>query len=325
MEFGLQVSNMELSRFRDVAQEAEGLGFGLISFPDHIVMEQPEGQYDPKHLAWDPMIIAATVADATKKIRIAHLVLCNLFRHPAIAAQSLVTLDHLSGGRLDAGLGTGWTETEFRMTGIPFPDMPARLRMLDEALTAMLSLWTRERTTLEGEFYRFRDAILWPKPVQQPHPPILLGGSGKGLLRVAAKHADVVNIIADVGRAGMIKLDELKKLTDERFREKVTFLREEAKRAGRDASKIRISNVVFNLVLTDSKEATRQTAEGMAPVFGTTPEGVLQNPLALIGTPEECVAELRRRVKAWGIDQFIFSGGAEHQMRRLKEGVLDHV
>ncbi|MGH7856916.1 MAG: LLM class flavin-dependent oxidoreductase, partial [Candidatus Binatia bacterium] len=89
MEFGLQVASMELPKFRDVAQAAEGLGYDLITFPDHIVMEQPEGQYDPKTLMWDPMIVAATVCDATKKIRVGHLVLCNLFRHPAIAAQSL--------------------------------------------------------------------------------------------------------------------------------------------------------------------------------------------------------------------------------------------
>ena len=84
---------------------------------------------------------------------IGHLVLCNLFRHPAITAQSLMTLDHLSSGRLLAGFGTGWTETEFRMTGIPFPRIAERLRMLDEALTCIKSLWTKEETTFAGEFY----------------------------------------------------------------------------------------------------------------------------------------------------------------------------
>ena len=107
MEWGLQLINMEWSRLRDVAQEAEGVGFDLLTFPDHIVFEGPEGQYDPQHLSYDSIVVAAVVADATKKIRLGHLVLCNLFRHPAITAQSLTSLDHLSGGRLVAGLGTG--------------------------------------------------------------------------------------------------------------------------------------------------------------------------------------------------------------------------
>src|SRR5262249_9572586 len=148
-------------------------------------------QFDPHHLSYDPMVMVAVIAEATKRIRVGHLVLCNLFRHPVITAQSLNALDRLTNGRTFAGLGTGWTEREFKMTGIPFPDIGTRLRMLDEALTVIRSLWTKEETTFAGEFYQLKDAILWPKPVQRPHPPILLGGGGKGLLRIAAKHADV--------------------------------------------------------------------------------------------------------------------------------------
>lgn len=325
LEFGLQLSNMEFGRLRAVAEEAESLGFDLITFPDHIVHERVAKQFDETFLAYDPMVMAAVVCQATKRLRVGHLVLCNLFRHPAITAQSIASLDHLSGGRFLAGLGTGWTETEFQMTGIPYPDMAARLRMLDEALTCIRSLWTNERTTFHGEFYRFEDAILSPKPIRKPHPPIILGGSGKGLLRIAAKHADFVNIIADVGQAGQITLGNLAKLTDDVFRSKVRFVRDEAKRLGRDPGTIRISNVIFTLVLTSSKDETRETASHMAPMFDTTPEGMLRSPLALIGTPDECAAELRRRVAEWDISQFIFSGGAEGSMRTLSENVLPQV
>jgi probable F420-dependent oxidoreductase len=325
MEFGLQIGNLEFDRYRDVAQEAEALGFDLVTFPDHIVHEQVGGQYDPHHLAYDPMIVAATVCDATKRIRVGHLVLSNLFRHPVITAQTLASLDRLSGGRAIAGLGTGWTESEYRMTGLPFPDVSTRLAMLDEALVCMRSLWTNERTTFAGEHYRFQDAILWPKPIQQPHPPIVLGGGGKGLLRVAAKHADVVNIIAEVGKAGQIRFENIQKLTDESYAAKIRFVREEARRHGRDPQSIRVSNVVFTLMLTDSKQKTREMAEGMAPGFNTTPDGVLHAPLALIGTPEEMVVELKRRVERWEVSQFIFSGGAERVMRQLAEQVMPHL
>src|SRR5207253_1783179 len=102
---------------------------------------------------------------------------------------------------LVAGLGSGWTETEFRMTGIAFPDVTTRLRMLDEALACIRGLWGGAPFSFAGEFYRFQDAVLFPKPVQRPHPPFLLGGNGRGLLRLAAKHADELNIVSGTGSA----------------------------------------------------------------------------------------------------------------------------
>ena len=328
MEFGIQLVNMDPARVRAMAQAAEGLGYDLVVFPDHLVIEGPERQYDPHVLAYDTVVLAATAAEVTKKIRIGHLVLCNLFRHPAITAQSLVTLDHVSNGRLLAGLGTGWTETEFQMTGIPFPPITERLRMLDEALTCIRSLWTNERTTFAGEFYKFKDAILWPKPIQKPHPPVVVGGGGKGLLRIAAKHADYVNIIPDAGKPGKISIDNLRRMTDESFRSRISFVREEAKRHGRNPDSICASNFIFTLVITGSPEATRATAAGMAPMFNLSAEGILQSPMVLIGTPEECVAELKRRAANWGVGQFIFStmmGGDETLIRRLKEEIIAHV
>jgi probable F420-dependent oxidoreductase len=328
MEFGVQLFNMEPARFRALAQAAEGLKYDLVVFPDHIVLEGPEKQFDPHALAYDPIVIAATVADATKKIRIGHLVLCNLFRHPAITAQSLMTLDHLSGGRLVAGLGTGWTETEFRMTGIPFPPIRERLEMLDESLACITSLWSNEQTTFEGKYYHLRDAILWPKPLQKPHPPIIIGGSGNGLLRIAARYADYINIIPDAGKPGKFSVENVSRMTNEAFRGRVSFAREEAKRLGRDPNSIKFSNIIFAPVIADSPAAARSTAEMMAPMFQLTPESILQSALALIGTPEQCIVELKRRAKEWNISQFIFStamGMGEKDIRRLGEEVIPHV
>jgi probable F420-dependent oxidoreductase len=325
MEFGLQLGNLDWQRLRDTAQEAEELGFETLMLPDHIVYEGPERQYDPRYLSYDAMVRATILIEATRRARIGHLVLCNLFRHPVITAQGIASLDTLSGGRVFAGLGSGWTESEFRMTGIPYPDVGTRLRMLDEALTCMRSLWMQEKTTFAGEFYRFQDAILWPKPAQKPHPPILLGGGGRGLLRVAAKNADVINVISDAGKPGFISVAEVAKLTDESFRSKVRFVREEARKHGRTPGAIRISNVVFSAILTDSAAASRAAAESMAPLFQSTPEAIVHSPLALIGTPEECVTELRRRTKEWELSQIVFSFSDETVMRRLAKEVLPNV
>jgi len=328
MEFGVQFGGLEPAQYRAHAQTAEALGYDLIVFPDHLVNEGPDKQLDVKSRAFDHIAMAAVVMEATKKIRVGHLVLCNLFRHPSITAQSLMTLDQLSNGRLLAGLGSGWTETEFKMSGIPFPPITDRLRMLDEAIQVILSLWKNDRTTFDGEFYHLKDAILWPKPIQQPHPPIIVGGGGKGLLRIAAKYADYVNIIPDAGKRGHISMEVVKRTTDKSFREKVSFVREEAKRLGRKPDSVRISNFVFATIISDSKEATRKSAEMMAPMFQQTADDLLASPMLLIGTPEECIVELKRRAKDWGTSQMIFTGEVgqnEKLLRDLHEKILVHV
>src|SRR4029450_9118358 len=143
MNFGLQLGWVEFDLLRDLAQTAEGLGFRSVFFPDHLLAEGPEKQAMGVP-ALDPLMQAAVVAGATSRVRIGHLVLCNLFRHPAVTARSLAPLGQVRGGgvRMIAGLGSGWTETDFRMTGIPFPEIGPRLRMLDEALTCLRGLWS---------------------------------------------------------------------------------------------------------------------------------------------------------------------------------------
>src|SRR5215472_16345812 len=221
MRFGLSIGYEPWPSLRDVAQSAEALGFDTILFPDHLLFEGMEGNAKPRHPAHDPIVQAAVVALATQRALIGHLVLCNPFRHPAVTARSLASLDGLTGGRMIFGIGAGWEASEFRMHGMPFPDIATRLAMLDEALQCMRGLWKGEPFDFAGKFYRFSGAVLLPKPLQTPHPPILLGGGGRGLLRLAARHADRVNIVVETGRDGRVALARMRELTDERFRAKV--------------------------------------------------------------------------------------------------------
>lgn len=324
MEFAVQLGAVPLDRLADVAAEVEGLGYHTVYFPDHLLAEGPERQ--PMGIpAYDPMVQATVVATATRRVRIGHLVLCNLFRHPAVTARSLATLDQVSGGRMVAGLGSGWTESEFRMTGIDFPPIGPRLRMLDEALTCLRGLWGRAPFTFEGEFYRFREATLEPRPLQT-RPTVVLGGSGKGLLRVAARHADVVNIVADTGRAGYIAIANAVKLNDEAFREKVRFLRAEATRAGRDGAAIRMSAMIATVQITASRADADTAIESMAAMFGVSPHALRASPLFLVGTADECVAELRRRAREWELDEVVLSGMAGlDAISRFGREILPHV
>jgi probable F420-dependent oxidoreductase len=328
MEYGFQFANLEPARVRDLARVAESEGYDLIVFPDHVVIEGAEGVYDPHTLAHDVVQLATVVATATTKIRVGHLVLCNPFRHPVITAQSLSTLDHVSNGRSIVGIGAGWTETEFRMTGIPFPPIGERLAMLDESLTCMQSLWANERTNFAGKYYQLREAILWPKPIQQPHPPILLGGGGNGLLRLAAKYADYLNIIPAVGKLGRMSAGTMRRMNDQAFRERVDFVRAEAKQLGRDPKAIKISNVMLVFMVVDTEDAALQTLGVVAQMFKLTPEILAASPAVLIGTPKQCVAELTRRAERWSVSQFIFGaamGIDESQIRRLRKEVIKQI
>jgi len=323
MQLGVQVASGDFTKIRDVAQAAEELGYATIYFPDHFIYETGFGGFDASQPVYEAATALAALAMATTRVRIGSHVLCNHFRHPALTAKIFTTLDHASGGRLIAGMGAGWTRAEFEMMGIDFPAVGTRLAMLDEALQVIRGLWTEERSSFTGRFYTLRDAVAAPKPLQQPHPPIMLGGNGKGVMRLAARHADIVNIAQDLGRAGTIDQKEMARFTATAFRERAAFLAAECRTTGRPVP--RLYATAFVVTITDSPAATRAAAENMAGMFGVAPEALLQMPSVLLGTPEEMVTELRRRAREDGLTELTLGLPSMKLVRRLGEQVLPHL
>ncbi len=176
----------ELEQFWRTADE---LGFEAIWNYDHFYGLTEDTK--PTHEGWTTL---AAMAVVIRKTRIGCMVTGVTYRNPAILAKMAVTVDHISGGRLDFGIGAGWHENEHRGYGIEFPSAGTRVAMLDEALTVIRRLWTEERVTFDGRFYTLQDAICEPKPIQRPHPPIIVGGSQPKMLRVIARHADEWNM-----------------------------------------------------------------------------------------------------------------------------------
>jgi len=149
------------------------------------------------------------MAEATKQVRIGCMVTGNTYRNPALLAKVAVTVDHLSGGRLEFGIGAAWAEIEHSMYGIEGLDH--RVGRLSESLRIIKSLWTEDRTNFDGRYYQMKDAIANPKPIQKPHPPIWIGASGKTTIRLVARYADVWNTGAaeiDKGTEVITRLDE---------------------------------------------------------------------------------------------------------------------
>lgn len=321
MDFAVQIAGQPAPDLIRLAQTAEEQGFSTVYVPDHFANEPPgSGKLDDALVMQEAIAMLAGIAASTKKVRLGGHVLCNLFRHPALTAQAMGTIDQISGGRAVLGIGAGWTKNEFDMTGISFPEIKPRLRMLDEATRIIKSLWTENRTTFDGEFFHLKDAFITAQPVTKPHPTVVMGGSGKGLLRIAAREADVVNIVVDIGKAGTTLPSEIAKLTEDGFRAKVDFVREEAEKHGRS---LVISTTVFVPFLAESEEAAAQMADGLAGGFGLTGAQARRMPLALIGTADQWAEELKRREKEWGVEHLILSGGNdEASVKRFGAEVL---
>jgi len=177
-----------IAKQRQVWKAADDAGFDQLWNSDHLAKTPSSG--DPTGPILDGWMALAAMAEATKRIRVGVLVTGNLYRHPALLAKMAVTVDHVSNGRLEVGLGTAWNQDEFTRLGMPFAEPPERARRLDEACRVLKALWTQERATYSGRFYQLKDAIAEPKPVQKPHPPIVIGGRGPLVtMRAAARHA----------------------------------------------------------------------------------------------------------------------------------------
>jgi F420-dependent oxidoreductase-like protein len=194
---GLKLSSQgcSIADLRAVWRIADEAGFDHLWGFDHLSPLFADAGDD----ILEGMTLLTAMAEATARVRIGLMVAANTYRHPAVMAKMATTIDHLSGGRLEFGLGAGGAEAEHAMLGIPFFTAAERIGRLDEALTVCRMLWTEERASFDGEHFTLVDAVANPKPLQRPHPPIWVGGAGERLtLRVVARHADVWNVIGPV-------------------------------------------------------------------------------------------------------------------------------
>jgi F420-dependent oxidoreductase-like protein len=188
-------------------QEAEELGFDTAWVIDHLMSDQDRPYYE----AWT---LLAGLAAVTTRIRLGVMVTGNTYRNPALLAKEAVTVDHISGGRLELGLGAGWWEREHDAYGYDFPGPGELVDRLDEAVRIIEELQRNERTTFEGRYYRLDDAPFTPKPIQQPRLPLLIGGRRPRMLRLVARYADGWNTRRPVEEAA-----EMSRRLDEHCRE----------------------------------------------------------------------------------------------------------
>ena len=285
IRFGIQ-TGQQLMAWPDMLalwQRADRWGYDSLWNFDHFypIFVDPEG---PCFEAWTTL---SALAQATTRARIGTLVNGNTYRNPCLTAKMAATLDHVSGGRLNLGIGGGWFELEHRSMGFDFKDVPKRLGALDEACRIIKSMFTQPRTTLHGTHYTVTDAIGLPRPVQQPHPPILIGGIGeKVLLKLVATHADMYNASAGAERMGHL----------------IEVIKRHGDRVRRDTGGIE-HTVLIPLAYKADAERQQSMCNLVAGMRGTSPDEARKG--IMIGDRQECFDTIERYGRV-GVTHFIF-------------------
>jgi probable F420-dependent oxidoreductase len=289
--FGVQANGAgpKGARWTELARRAEGLGYSSLLIPDHF----------GDQLAPVPAIMAA--AAATTELRVGALVFGNDYRHPVVLAKEMATIDVMSGGRLEFGLGAGWMTSDYDESGIVKDGNGTRVDRMIEALTVCKALWADGPCTFTGRHYTIAGLDGLPKPVQRPHPPILVGGGGPRVLRMAAREADIVGVNPNL-RSGAVDSESISDILAERVDEKVGWVREAA---GERFEHLELNLLVqLALVVEDRKSLIESTAPG----FGLTPEQALETPYAWVGTVEEICDDVRAWRERWGISYWVVHG-----------------
>jgi F420-dependent oxidoreductase-like protein len=271
IRFGIHAGpqNATFEQLLELWQRSEELEYDWVSVFDHFmpIFGQPDGT------CFEGVTTMAAMAAHTSRIRVGMLVTGVTYRHPAVAANMAATVDHISGGRCEYGVGAAWFEKEHQQYGIPFPRIGVRMDMLDEACRIVRSMWTQETTTFEGKHYQLKEARMEPKPVQE-RLPLVIGGSGeRRTLRIVAEHADIWH--TSFG-------------DDDGYRHKLDVLARHCADVGRDPADVRKS-VTFRAVLDEDERAAQERAR---EIFGGPPPERLRH-MMVIGTPEQCVERLR--------------------------------
>ncbi len=273
MRVGLKLApqHVTIDDLRYVWRVADDAGFDHLWDFDHFapIVGDITG---PVYEGW--MLLAA-MAEDTKRVRIGCMVTGNTYRHPGVLAKMAVTVDHLSGGRLEFGIGAGWAEIEHTMLGLEFYTAAGRIRRMKEAVEICKGLWTQPKFTYEGRYYQLREALSEPKPLQKPHPPIWIGGSGEQLtLRFVAELADAWNYTGPVADARH-KLEVLDSHCADFGRDPASIRRTVQMRyAGDPADTLRIceemrglgfEDVIFTVKVDDGRRLADEVAEKLLP------------------------------------------------------------
>ena len=289
--FGVTAIEGAASReeWRTKARRIEDAGYATLVIPDHFTCQ------------FSPIPALLSAADATNVLRVGSFVFDNDFRHPAVLAKDVATLDVLSNGRFELGIGAGWYRGEYEQVGIAFDSLETRHSRLEEAIGVMKRLFSTESVTFSGRFYTLKDHNGRPKPVQRPHPPLLVGGAGKRMLSIAAREADIIGIHFFV--------DDVEDRMESALAHRVGWVQEAA---GERFEQLELNLFIQRVEVTAEP---RRVAEAMIQKHrwaGITGEQVLDMPYYLIGSIDHIIEKLQMLRERYHISYFVVADDRDH-------------
>lgn len=289
--FGVQVSKETSAKgWAELARRTEAAGYEVLTMPDHFTDQ----------LAPIPALMAA--ASATTTLRVGALVFDNDYKHPVVLAKELATIDLLSEGRLEIGLGAGWMISDYEEAGMPYDSPKVRIDRFIEGVAVIRGAMAEGAFSFSGDHYTITNYNGQPKPVQA-RPPLLIGGGGKRVLSYAAREADIIGINGTM-TAGVVGPEALSTMTAESVDEKVAIV---AAAGAHRLNDIEMNIRTFFVKVTNDRAAT---VDGISSMFGVSKDMIDASPFALIGSVEECIEQLLERRERWGFSYTIV--GAEN-------------
>ncbi len=304
--FGVVLSNLPPADWVLRVRQIEKLGYSSLLWADHFRTQ------------WEPVSALAAAAAVTKRLNIGSLVYCVDYRHPVVLAKAAATIQLISNGRHEFGLGAGWMESDYVQAGILFDPPKVRIERLNEALEIIRHVWTQEQTTFSGKYYNVKEVPRAVKFSEQQRPRIFVGGGGRKVLEVAARQADIVGITPTFCK-GSFGSHTIYDFNIERIIEKVKLVRENAQKAGRDADEIEFSCNVFGINLTDDPKPIR---EEIARRWNVEEVDIEACKLFLIGSANEIRENLEQLRIETGISYIAISESNPIVLRKFANSVI---
>lgn len=288
------------TEWREKARIAESLGYSTLFLPDHFGDQL------------SPIAGLMAAADATTTLRVGSLVFDNDYRHPIVLAKEAATLDLLSEGRFEFGLGAGWMTSDYEQTGIPLDSPGTRIERMAESLEIIKHFFAGGSVSFTGKHYRINGVEASPSPVQKPHPPIILGGGGRRMLSLAGREADIVSINYKLTE-GRVNRNLVRTGLAEATEEKLSWVKEAA---GDRFSQIELCATVFVASVTDDRDGV---AAAFAAGIGSEVGEVLEMPHFLIGSIDQMIEDVQARRERFGISYVVLPDSATESLAPLVE------
>ncbi|MEV0056130.1 TIGR03621 family F420-dependent LLM class oxidoreductase [Saccharopolyspora shandongensis] len=285
----------DVNAWREQLRRLDDSGLTAVSVSDHFLVGRQ-----------DPIAALAAIATSTRRLRVMALVLCNDYRHPVITHHAAATIDVLSGGRLDLGLGAGYLAAEYAAAGLPYDAPGQRVDRLAESVEVIKALFTDQPVHHEGEAYAVTGLTGSPAPVQTPHPPLLIGGGGKRMLTMAGEHAQIAGIHSNLRHGSAYNAAVIEDMLPDRMSRKIAWVRQAAERAGRDPDQLDYLSITWTCRVVDSPRQTDAALAEVCRAYGVDPAVGRRSTGLLVGTAEQCVEQLQHRREELGLNYVDF-------------------